>query len=145
LLKTLYPATAALGTLAVVVSVVYRIRNALAVRQHVQELAAEQANPSDPQGVPPTAASEVSGLKKSSTGLARSLARQEEARDEPIRRARRYEYELKQSSRALVVQALHLLTVVVEGMSFSCPAMSYECSDLCGMPLCVVLSAKERF
>jgi hypothetical protein len=172
LFKTLYPATAALGTVSMVLSLVYRIRSARLVRQHMEELAAEQEKTPDPQGAQPTAPSpsrvasfglsrvasygQASGeqaktpdpqgaqptapspSRVASFGLSRvasfgqgsgrssvraSLTQQrdEDSRGEPARHARRYEYELKQSHRAIVMQALHMLTVVVEGTSFIAP------------------------
>jgi hypothetical protein len=158
LFKTLYPATAALGTVSMVLSLVYRIRSARLVRQHMEELAAEQEKTPDPQGAQPTAPSpsrvasygqasgeqaetpdpqgaqpnapslsRVASLVQASGGRLRlvraswSQQRDEDSRGEPARHARRYEYELKQSHRAIVMQALHMLTVVVEGTSFIAP------------------------
>ena len=135
LFKTLYPATAALGTVSMVLSLVYRIRSARLVRQHMEELAAEQEKTPDPQGAQPTApspsrvasfglsrvASFGQGSGRSSVRASLTQQRDEDSRGEPARHARRYEYELKQSHRAIVMQALHMLTVVVEGTSFIAP------------------------
>ena len=174
LYKTMYPAIAALGTLAVVTSLVYRVRNARLMRQQMKELTAEQAkavndtasenraqeedagsaspispgelvagsarfasrrglaaseNPDRTGSASPGSPAEhdarvvrrqltLRGLGRKATllqpvGPSQSLAREEVGL--ATRQARRYEYELKQSHRVLIMQALHLLTVVVQG------------------------------
>ena len=175
LYKTMYPAIAALGTLAVVTSLVYRVRNARLMRQQMTELTAEQAkavndtasenraqeedagsaspispgelvagsarfasrrslaaseNPDRTGSASPGSPAEhdarvvrrqltLRGLGRKATllqpvGPSQSLAREEVGL--ATRQARRYEYELKQSHRVLIMQSLHLLTVVVQGM-----------------------------
>ena len=226
LFKATYAATAALGTVAAVVSVGYRVRNVLLVRQHVEALAAEQAAPQSavaqsgsavssasqspadrvsqhagvltaeqapPQGAAAQSGSAASSASQSPAGMraqhidiastleratsmlgraasyrpkervskngarnppaggsggasldaalqhassqvagssSASMAQQENRQADPARQAHRYEYELKQSGRALVVQSLHLFTAVVEGTWLCCSAMSFWRADV---------------
>ena len=106
--KVLYSIFVVLGTLVVGISVAYRLRNARKVRQHLDKLAKITA----------IDARRHAGID----------ARQESMVQEHLR----FAWELKQLQRALVVQGLIVLTILVQGAVRFCSkqAMSAVCRRL---------------
>jgi len=96
--KATYVVVTAFASINLVVSFVFRIRNALHIHRQMSQLAVEEEE-----------------VKLVTQSPHRECSKSRLVQSAPRRQVQKYEWEFKQSSRALVIHALNVMTMVSEG------------------------------